>query len=368
MMTCGEEGRLMAYLDGELDGDEREAVVRHLDGCHACRGTAARLDAGRAAAHAALAAAGLTTGEYRSQAGRSRRDGVWRRHRRLVAAAALAVACGTALGLPSVRSAAAEFLSVFRVEQVQLVTLRPGDIERIEAALRSGQGQVDLRQFGSVEFSGGERSGPLDEKEALSRLDGTPLPRPDRLPDGFGAPSYHVKSAATVRFTLNTQAVNSLSKSLGSGVSWPAAADGRPILVDIPTTVFVRYPAVDPGRLGLEIIRLPAPRVKVPEGVDPEAIRGTLLALPILPQELRDQLAAIRDWRNTLVLPAMEGQAKRVQVNGKPAVYTQQGDVHTQRGDAPAGGNLIWVEDGLVTILSGPLGPEEAVALAESLR
>ena len=41
--SCPEEGRLRAYLDGELAGAEREAVARHLDGCGECAGRAEEL-------------------------------------------------------------------------------------------------------------------------------------------------------------------------------------------------------------------------------------------------------------------------------------------------------------------------------------
>lgn len=46
------EGRLSEYLDGELVGDERTALERHLSGCGACRALLADLEGIRAAARA----------------------------------------------------------------------------------------------------------------------------------------------------------------------------------------------------------------------------------------------------------------------------------------------------------------------------
>lgn len=54
MMSHEGEGRLTAYVDGELSAAEAEAVERHLSACVACRGDADALRSGRQRVRAAL--------------------------------------------------------------------------------------------------------------------------------------------------------------------------------------------------------------------------------------------------------------------------------------------------------------------------
>src|SRR5215216_4331603 len=56
IVSCPEEGRLRAYLDGELAGVEREAVARHLDDCAECAGRAEALGETAGAVAGVLAA------------------------------------------------------------------------------------------------------------------------------------------------------------------------------------------------------------------------------------------------------------------------------------------------------------------------
>ena len=54
MTSHEEEGRLTAYLDGELDAAEGEAVERHLTACAECRSAVEALRSGRERLRAAL--------------------------------------------------------------------------------------------------------------------------------------------------------------------------------------------------------------------------------------------------------------------------------------------------------------------------
>ena len=49
------EGTLQAYLDGEVLSESREALDRHMDGCHECQEALAQLDVMADATGAALA-------------------------------------------------------------------------------------------------------------------------------------------------------------------------------------------------------------------------------------------------------------------------------------------------------------------------
>lgn len=399
-MTCCDDGRLMAYLDGGLAVEEREEVARHLEGCAACRERAGRLGADRSATGAALALTAalpltatqaVTTFDPLAPAA----PAPWQRYRRTVAAAAVAAACGVAFSFPSVRAAAADFLNIFRVEQVQVITVRPEEMAQMAAALQQGVGQVDMKQFGQAAFDGGRLTGPLEAAEA-ARRSGVDLPALAAAPEGYGQPSYYVKPESTARFTFNAKNINSLLQSLGGSQVLPDSVDGQSVRVRVPATAVVRYPASAAGQPSLHLMRLTAPELQVPEGTDIQVVRTALLAIPILPADLRAQLVAVRDWQHTLILPAMEGQSSQVSVNGKPVIYLEGpggagyggpggpggrhrhsgGPGHAPAADgaagavAPAtsGGALVWVDGGTITILGGAPDRARAVALAEGLR
>jgi len=71
-----------------------------------------------------------------------------------------------------------------------------------------------------------------------------------------------------------------------------------------------------------------------------------LLALPILPDDLRTQLASIKDWQNTLVLPEDEGSEK-IDLGGTTAIFNQSKHGYS---------NLIWVDQGILYGLNGIIG------------
>src|SRR5919199_689436 len=145
MVNCPEEGRLRAYLDGELAGAEREAVARHLDGCAECAGRAEVLGetAGAVAgvlaavrpratseADAADARAALARFESR-RAGEGRQSRpAWSpvawvaapRRRPAVAVAAVMLILALTFALAPVGAVAQQLSTLFRVQQFAVVT------------------------------------------------------------------------------------------------------------------------------------------------------------------------------------------------------------------------------------------------------
>jgi predicted anti-sigma-YlaC factor YlaD len=101
-----EEGRLQAWLDGELLGEEDASVAAHLEGCPVCRDAVRELEALGAAASAAISllevpAPDLDAAlwEVRRRGARSRSAG----HRERLAAAAVVVlllGAGAAVAMP----------------------------------------------------------------------------------------------------------------------------------------------------------------------------------------------------------------------------------------------------------------------------
>ena len=105
------------------------------------------------------------------------------KYRAVATAAAIILALAVTFSIGSVRSAASDRVTIFRVEKVKTINLHPQTLQ-IETALREGAGKVDIGNFGKLEFSGGNESGKVTLEEARNAVD-FELNLPDVLPGGY---------------------------------------------------------------------------------------------------------------------------------------------------------------------------------------
>lgn len=372
---CYDEGQLLAYLDGEVPPDEREAMRAHLASCAACAECVDTLEADGRYAAAALerlqpSAQVVTLPTSRTETSRSARARTpWTR----IAAAVAAVLVVASFALPPVRSAAAAFLQIFRVQKIQTVTLSESDLSSIAAAVQKG-GHVDLKAFGEAWVEGGATSPTkvtLDQAKAA--VDFTV-----KLPAGISAaPVLTLTSAQTYKFKLNVAAVNQALASYGASEVLPDSVDGKVFSISVPAVLVASYPAsaLGAGASGdIYVGQARSPELVVPQGVDPSQLRSVLLSIPFIPQSVRDQLAAVSDWQSTLLVPNVNGSAHDVTIGGVPAVViSPKGPVRTVRSKVTAMGALtdsttiIWDDAGVVRAVGGPLDEKTATSLATSI-
>lgn len=364
---CFDEGTLCAYLDGEMPIEDAHRITAHLAECPHCRQVVARLQANKTLVNGLLdgsmAAAGARPDDLLSAwnglQGSSRRwKGVcegMRRFKMAVAVAAVLGALALPFSFPPVRSLAAEFLNVFRVEQVQVVNISPEDIEQVEKAL-DGQGTVDIESFGRITTSGEptHRTGVslAEVQEAVGPGFKVPV-----LP-GCGEQSWGLSGDGSVTIAPDTQAINAMLINLGSEKLLPSSLDGKDFTLH-------QYPigtveAARPDGRMVRVVQGRSPELAVPEGTDMLALRDALLGLPFLPDDVRRQLQAVSDWRNTIMIPSFEGETKSVRVNGTEGAF-----IDGQGSDNA----LIWADGGLVYAVSGDgLTLDEALAVGGSLQ
>ena len=111
----------------------------------------------------------------------------------------------------------------------------------------------------------------------------------------------------------------------------------------------------------LVVARAQAPTV-FSDGVPFETARDYLLSLPGLPAELADQLRAVSADGSTLPLPvpADLADSEPTDVDGVPATLVTSND------GLFAG--VVWVEDGVVTVVGGTVSADEVLDVARDLR
>ena len=97
-------------------------------------------------------------------------------------------------------------------------------------------------------------------------------------------------------------------------------------------------------------------------GVPFEMVRDYLLSLPGLPDDIATRLRTFTANGSTLPLPVLVDRVttSSTQVDGVPAT------VFATRDRTLAA--VVWVEDGVVTVVAGALDPGEVLKIARELR
>jgi len=356
-MKCLDEGQLLAYLEKQLTDSESIDVAGHLASCRICQRRLLVVQDEMAFFYLEMA----PLLRQRDEAPVSGQHRVWetvkaspylssRRPGRIIKKAAIAavlvIALGGWLALPTIQVVAENLLQVFRVGQVSTVILPIEDIKKVRSVLMNGNQEVDLEKFGRIKSSG---NGP-----SMQRINNIQLPFAIKLPTPVGSPKLYLDNQPDIELTLQVANVNRLLKVWGSQDQLPIALDGKTFKLTLPLTVVARY-------ADYELVQGASPEIIAPPGVDVEPIRQVVLNLPVWSPQVRWQLAAIKDWQQTLIVPGQEGFTRQLVVNGRPATFIENG--------GQDGGILLWEDQGQLFMLSLYHGPaEQAVEIAASLQ
>ncbi|MDI3299402.1 MAG: hypothetical protein QJR08_09565 [Bacillota bacterium] len=271
---------------------------------------------------------------------------------------ALALVLAMAVALATVRplqAAAQSFLDLFHAKRLQPITLDP-------AAFGSLPKPAGPDAFGRFEVSGGRVQAAGSPEEAQSLLGGAPV---YRLTAAGWAESggWQVIGATQASLTIDRAKLESYLRQAGwSDAQLPQALDGATFTVRIPPAVVSQWLGPDSRRLTL--VQGAQPQIDGPPGLDARFLQQLLLQMPGMPADLRQQLQAIGDWRETLPVPVSKGTvSQRASVPGAlDALYLAD--------PATGSAGLLWLEpDGSVLRLGGQgVSRETLLAVAASVR
>lgn len=369
-VTCPDSGTLRALVDGEAP----PSTGAHVEVCTRCADefAALRADAERVTSALALLApppaAGTATVRDHGQAPQAARDDVamqraarerrrsLRATARRVAAVAAALVVGvTVVTTPAGREAAASFLSQFRGERIQVVTIDPYGFRNPLAALHA---------LGDVTM--GDNTGVLLHASTLAEAEqqtgiAVRAPSPEVLPEGFGhEPSQIlVHSATEVSIAFDEARVRAWLAAQDSDLAVPDGIGGSVLRIDVPAVVALMYRGTNweelvVGQAGAVTAETQGP-------LDLDELRAFLLDLPGLDPVTVEQLRGIDDWRTTLPLPVPTGQFdwEDTTVAGVPAVRL--------RGTSGFGSAVLWQRDGSVHGVGGLVSEDVARRIAEDV-
>ncbi len=265
------------------------------------------------------------------------------------ATAALAVAvvltgAGTA--------AAGGWLQIFRTEQVAPISITTADLVALP----------DLSGYGDIALSGDPDVHEVPDAAAAAAETGLDVPEVTGLPRGIsGRPVYQVGRQASATFTFSAQRAARSAAAAGKPLPpVPPGLDGAQVrLVAGPGVA--QFWLSDAGAPALVVGRAVAPAA-FSSGVAFEVVRDYVLSLPGLPVQVAEQLRAFTANGSTLPLPvpADKVTTSRAQVDGVPATVLETRD--------RALAAVVWVDDGMLTVVAGSLDDDEVLAIARDLR
>jgi len=376
---CYEEGVLQAYLDGEVPAEEKRLIESHLAACSQCRGVLKHLEENNN-----FVSLQMTT--YKKQFERlgpiadsgsalqlckrnKKNKGVFAllgRYKKLAVAAAAVVCVGAMFSFAPVRSAAAEFLTLFRVQKVETSSISIEELNQIQQVFYNASAKLDIDNFGSVENKQTGEQRQVSWEEAANFLSFEPQ-QPSYMPDGLDFnQTLSVEPANTIKFTLNVKNVNTVIEHLGGQYPLPAALEGRSFGLNFHEALQA-YADAGQGDTyrNLRLVQTRSPEVTVPDNVDVADVRKAILEMPMIPNETKQKLASLSDWQNTLYIPSPDsGTAEELTINGSSGVFIKE-----DWGNSRKHSLLIWQDGGVLFVIDGTnLERGEIVKVAESLK
>ena len=355
--TDGTLRRLLDEPDGVADADRE-----HTAGCLVCLSRLATAQEDAAAAGAALdvdvavdvdsAWQRLSHSIAAGGDGRAPAAASPDRWRTALRSPAVAILCVVAVLLGAGAVAAADWVQIFRTEQIAPVAITRTDF--LELPDLSAYGDLDVTREADVREVAG-----LDAAEQAT---GLPVPHVTELPRGVtGEPEFQVGGKASAVFTFSLEKATQMAAEFGEPLPpAPAGIDGSRFRLNAGPG-FAAVWSEARGIPALVVARAVAPTADS-TGIPFETARDYFLSLPGLPDHVATQLRGFSGDGTTLPVPVPDERVRTstADVNGVPAT------VLTSRDGTLAA--VVWVKDGIVTGVAGSLSEDEVLDVARGLR
>jgi hypothetical protein len=264
-----------------------------------------------------------------------------------VVAAALVAGAGAA--------AASGWVQIFRTEQITPIGLSTADLSALP----------DLSEYGQVEVT--RRSGvhPVPDAAAAEVETGLDVPEVSSLPQGVtGEPEYQVGGDVNATFTFSAERAAQAAADAGEELEpLPPGLDGSQVRLQAGPGVAEVW-SHDTGVPSLIVGRAIAPTAftSSPAGVPFETLRDYLLSLPGVPESVAAPLRTYNADSSTLPLPIPADRVK----TSTATVDGHEATVLTARDRSLAA--VVWVDDGVMTVVGGALDADEVLTVARGLR
>jgi Putative zinc-finger len=364
---CVDLSVLIARRDNELSADEAAKVEQHLNTCGDCASDERLIANSGSEVYTLLSAldpapgampdpvAALTKLEERlSETAHPKKIApgsgvlpqkkttlIWRQMRRNWVAAVAAALLLALLIVPNASALADQFLSLFRVQQFQPVSINPRDFAShpLPGVQDFGTWQLSLNSFQVQEN--------LTQVQA-QRLVAFHIAQPGNLPQGLPQkPAYTVLNGGQLTFTFSAAKAHAYLVRNGHGnMAIPANLDGAKFIVNVTSGVEMSFNNRDKSFI---VIEIPSPTIRAASSASINELRDFMLSLPNLSPQLVAQLRQIDLNSGTIPIPVPpQFTAQRVNVHGASGLLLAD--------NTPIGGALVWQTHGMIYALGGNIG------------
>jgi hypothetical protein len=385
-------GRLRAYLDAELDIAEVDILRQHLDTCLDCQNNLTELSHRASQINLHFRKLASPTDPADPIAARAQLDRYesiketqpminkfFSRNSRLVwATVTLMILVAATLAFPQVRAIATDFLGLFRVEKVTVVTFNPSNIPD---DFSSAGPRIEQLLADDVKIeTAGDTFNVVDSAQAALEA-GIPV----RLPTALNEPPLlTIQPQTKFSFTIDLPRLRLILKEMGKeDIDLPDFIQGQTVTATLPASVTASFgdcqmeletssasgfdpddPYSDNSNCTV-LVQLASPSVSAPPGLDIDRIGAVFLELSGMSPEEAELFSQTVDWATTLVIPVPNyASSSEVTVDGVQGVLVQQPAYRERQTRF----SLIWVKDSIVYSLNGHGSTEEALSIANSLK
>lgn len=337
-MACIENGMLQAYLDDELTRDEKKVVMQHLETCASCREELEELQALESEIELSLQEQDLhidVDAAWRSFESKvqnkemkddsivihgsekpQKQKGVFKlttKTKRFIASGVAAATIFGSLAFPQVQVAADQFLSMFRVNQVEMVKLTQEDMNEVDQWLsREEEGTFELKGLGEIGIS--DRTTEFNSYSEESRFNrvqeaekvGYDVPEID----SFTFESLNIDPGYKMSFNLDVKKANNLLTQFGVKRQFDQALDGKTFSLQVGESRNFDFRREEDQ---VSYSKVDAPTFAVPKGTSVEELKDTLLELPFVPYNVKRQIQQIQSIEETLPLPYIEHEDEELE-------------------------------------------------------
>jgi hypothetical protein len=248
-------------------------------------------------------------------------------------------------------AAANDWLPIFRTEQVAPLEVSSTDLVALP----------DLSAYGDVELTGDDGPHAVPDAAAARAETGLDVPEVGALPVGVqGEPTYQAVGELSGVFTFSAEKAAQAAAASGETLPpLPAGLDGSRVRLTAGPGVAAVWSQAS-GVPTLVVGRAVAPSASS-SGVPFETVRDFLLSLPGLPDDLAAQLRTFTADGSTLPIPVPADQVEtsQAEVGGLPATVLESRDQTLAA--------VVWVDEGVVTLVGGTISTDEVLEVAGDL-
>lgn len=280
-----------------------------------------------------------------------------------------------AMLIPQVQAAAESALSVFRVNDAKTIKITATDLQEItDYAKKAGMSDPKAETKSKTDV--------MSELSTKIKSEVRPISRPKEftgfafnLPQALKSeqPKLFAVDAKSQTITLDTNEINAELKKLG-GTPLDSSYNGVKITVNTPPAAIAEYDSVT-------LIETQGIRVDAQDNAV-NALWSDFVGLPMIPADLRVQLAAVEPTGGDVYLPVIEGLGRQTDLGGATGYVYSAKDLSQVASVIPGLSDssrfqklsdsndsaLIWVKNGVLYVLAGNKTDSELSQIARSIR